>query len=334
LQRFAVGFGVIIVMGEQPAPALTDAQWNEVNQHWLQTQPESYYSSDNSFEVVENLTTPVRGLFVLVIGFALVIGPLNLWLLSRWRKRLWLLWTVPAISLLTCLTVAGYAIFSEGIQGYERVEGFTLLDETTHRATTLGLVGFYSPLTPADGLHFSFATELTPALPYYSRYRASSSRRSLDWTNDQHLSSGWLSARTPHHFRLRKTEARRERLPITRESDGSIRVTNGLGTGIKIIWFADERGRLHSTAPLAAGASAKLTPTENQIDLTDTWSLRYRFHLDWQEVINNAEYKPQELLQANHYLAVLDSALFIEPGLANVRARKARTIVYGIPAQP
>ena len=43
---------------------------------------------------------PVRGLFVLVLLFALGIGPVNLWLLSKYKRRIWLWWNVPAISLL------------------------------------------------------------------------------------------------------------------------------------------------------------------------------------------------------------------------------------------
>ena len=74
-------------------------------------------------------TVPVRGLFVLVLLFAVGIGPANLWLLSRYKRRIWLWWNVPAISLLTCLVVFAYSLVSEGITGRGKTASMTLLDE-------------------------------------------------------------------------------------------------------------------------------------------------------------------------------------------------------------
>ena len=65
--------------------------------------------------LVAETTVPVRGLFVLVLLFGVGIGPANLWLLSRYKRRIWLWWNVPAISLLTCLVVFGYSLASEGM---------------------------------------------------------------------------------------------------------------------------------------------------------------------------------------------------------------------------
>ena len=50
-----------------------------------------------------------------------------------------------------------------------RAEGLTVLDEAAGRASTVGWIGFYTPLAPRDGLHFSPDTELTPqvAVPPY-----------------------------------------------------------------------------------------------------------------------------------------------------------------------
>ena len=55
--------------------------------------------------LVAEATVPVRGLFVLVCVFGIGIGPANLWLLSRYKRRIWLWWNVPVLSLLTCLAV-------------------------------------------------------------------------------------------------------------------------------------------------------------------------------------------------------------------------------------
>src|SRR5262249_22076700 len=149
----------------------------------------------------EDVGVPVRGLFVLMVLFCIGIGPVNLWLLGRKDRRIWMLWTVPVLSLLTCLAVFGYMLISEGWHGHLRTEAVTLLDETTHRATSFGWTAFYAPLTPGDGLHFSSDTEVMWLKgqdllrgPYgYSRTPdVSSSSCTLDWSQDQHLASGWI----------------------------------------------------------------------------------------------------------------------------------------------
>src|SRR5205823_12860439 len=90
-----------------------------------------------------------------------VIGPVNISLLSRWKRRIWLLWTVPLLSGFTVLAVFGYMLLSEGWSRHLRIETITVLDESTLRAATVGWTAFYSPVTPGDGLHFSYDTEVT-----------------------------------------------------------------------------------------------------------------------------------------------------------------------------
>jgi hypothetical protein len=341
LQQYNVGFGVAMFMGEQETPAMNAAQWYAAKRHWDDTRETFRYDqngashiSGQQFQVVEGLTTPVRGLFLLMLLFVAVIGPLNLWLLARWRKRLWLLWTTPAISLATCLAVAAYALMGEGLQGYERAACFTVLDETAHRATTIGYAGFYAPLTPGAGLHYGTQTELTPILPGYGYYRGgAATRRSLDWTNDQHLTSGWVTARTPAYLLVRKSETRRERLTITRQPDGAYEIVNGLGAKIESLWLTDTRGSLLYASDIEAGAARRLAASDKKYGRGEVSMLRLTFGRNWLTAISDAENKPQELVAPGHYLAVLDGAPFVEAAMTNLRARRARTVVYGIPAQ-
>src|SRR5205085_10307058 len=139
----------------------------------------------------------------LMLGFAVPIGPVNMIVLARKNRRLWLLWTVPAISLVTCLAVFGYMLAAEGWQGHRRVAALTRPDGPSHRATTLAWAGFYSPLTPGDGLHFSQDTEVAPQSATEFRYgRRGGNAHTLDWGQDQHLARGWVQPRVPAHFML------------------------------------------------------------------------------------------------------------------------------------
>ena len=160
-------------------------------------------------------TVPVRGLFALVLLFGVGIGPANLWLLSRYKHRIWLWWTVPAISLATCLAVFGYSLASEGWTGHGKTASLTLLDERVHRAATIGYLSYYCPLTPSVGPHFGVDSDVTllgPKREPWQRYSPGGSGaglRFVDWTTDQHLTSGWVNARVPAYFQIRRRRSPR-----------------------------------------------------------------------------------------------------------------------------
>ena len=218
------------------------------------------------FPVVNKLGIPVRGLFLLMLLFAVTIGPLNLILLSRRKRRIWMLWTTPVISLVTCFAVFAYATFGEGWNRHARTEGLTILDERVRRAATIGWAGFYSALTPSEGLRFGYETEVTP-LP---QSLTTTTARTVDWTHDQHLANGWVTARIPAHFMVRKSELRRERITVRREADAGLRIVNGLGADISEFWLADKDGTIYSTTGIFAGAEAKLTALEEKrLDTSD-----------------------------------------------------------------
>jgi len=339
LRTYFIGYGVVIVSGDVEASRINGDQWwmiisflgdsgvQGLANHW------NINVINRQFPVVDELGTPVRGLFLLMLLFVVVIGPVNYLLLARRKKRLWLWWTVPAIAVAASLGVFGYALLAEGWRGYARTEVMTILDENAHRATTVGLTAFYSPLTPSDGLRFSYDTEVSPQLPEMNRYYGSNrggTPRAIDWTEDQHLTSGWITARVPAHFAIRKSEPRRERLNVRREA-GAISIVNGLGAEIRQLWWAERDGKVYSAERVQAGANASLKLTELRTR-GEVAGLREAFRANWEDQIKQYSQTPLETLEAGCYLAVLDSSPFLEEGLRGSASRKALTVVYGIQA--
>ena len=260
IAAYNVGFGQCIVSPERDTAGLDQNQWAWVIESWLKTaapwQWETAVEEANDmFPLVSDVGVPVRGLFLLMLLFAVAIGPANLIVLSRKKRRIWLLWTTPVISLITCLAVFAYASFAEGWKRHVRTDGLTILDEKARRATTIGWTAFYSALTPGDGLRFGYETELTPQIS-----KTFSTVRTVDWTHDQHLASGWVTARVPAHFMLRKSEMRRERVTVRRGTDNRLKVVNGLGVDIGLFWLADRDGVIHSADNISAGAEEELVP--------------------------------------------------------------------------
>ena len=340
IPTYCVGFGQGLVTTRDPKQFSSD-DWKYLQQEWADSQspyhPNRTFDAERAnreFPVVDSLTVPVRGLFLLMILFVIVIGPLNLFVLSRKKKKIWLLWTVPAISLITCLAVSGYTIFSEGWGSKSRTAAVTVLDETAHRATTMGWSAFYAPLTPGDGLHYGYETELTPEIGSFYSYRGGGSdgggERSINWTEDQHLASGWVSARVPAHLKIRKSEMRRERVTLNRGQDGSLAMVNGLGVDVRELWLADWDGRVYHANKIVAGASADLALQTNMRTAGTAERLRNAFvDYDWFDMSKWTKDTPNLLMQGC-YIAVLDSSPFLYEGLRNVGAKRTESVVYGV----
>ena len=138
------------------------------------------------------------------------------------------------------------------------------------------MVSYYCPLTPSAGLRFGVDTDVaaltsgsrTPrrylprGYPGYrpSRYRNEpSGPRSVDWDTDQHLASGWVTARVPAYFQVRKSEdLRRERLSVRKDAQGNVSVSNYLGVDIRRLLLADASGRVFQGHDIPAGGERPL----------------------------------------------------------------------------
>jgi hypothetical protein len=332
-------FGECLVSTDTDFALWPGERWKLVGESWTTTTAplrhvRSPADANRIFPVIEEVGVPVRGLFALMILFAVLIGPVNLLVLGRLNRRIWLLWTAPAISLLTCAAVFGYMLVSEGWSGHLRTEGLTILDESSHRAATIGWTAFYTPVAPSDGLHFGYDTELAPQNVQDQRH--SGTACTLDWTNEQHLASGWVTARVPAHFLVRKNEVRRERITVNRGKDGALTIVNALGADLQQFWYADEQLRIYRAAgPVPSGSQAVLTPTESTLHLEGAaGDLRPVFAAEWNIRAESYTGNPQRFLLPRGYVAVLDTAPFIEDGLRNARTRKYRTLVVGLPRDP
>ncbi|MBL7132804.1 MAG: hypothetical protein ISS78_01780 [Phycisphaerae bacterium] len=340
---YLMGFGRCCVLNGSGGRS-SGPQWERVKQMWQQSyQPFSdrrdIDAANRLFPVIEDLQIPVRGLFLLMLLFAVGIGPVNLIVLAKLRRRIWMLWTVPAISLVTCAAVFGYATFAEGWRGHRRTEMLTILDQAAHRATTIGWTAFYSPLTPGGGLRFGYETELRPQLGGLGWGRRGTAR-TVDWTHDQHLAGGWVSARVPAHFMVRKSQTRRERVVVRRSGAGLVAV-NGLGADIRKLYVADGEGKVYLAENIIKGAEVSLAavPGGGRVQAPTTRSargmakagvMRSAYATNWTGNVDAFIRSPTKYLRPGTYIALLDGTPFIAEGLEGAKSQKCRSVVYGI----
>ncbi len=339
VRRFHVGFGLWLALEASDTKSLNVQQRRKLldaashSQGPWRSEHDSA-SANAAWPVVEDHGLPLRGLVAILLVFVILIGPVNVFVLSRRNRRIWLLWTIPAISGVTCLLVFGYSFVSEGFTPSVRLEGVTLLDQINHRATTLGRTAFYAPLTPGNGLHFSFDTEVTP---FVSKASGNTAGREIVLNQDQNLASGWVTARVPAHFLLRKSETRRERIDVEFAADGTPTVVNGLGGEIRSLRLAGLDGSLWQGEKLAAGQKARLTNSGGRVS-TATESFSAFYNSDWAANLNLTVPAPERFLRPGTYRAELDSAPFLENGLGAKAPLRAKSQVFGIfqapPAAP
>jgi hypothetical protein len=344
---YLAGLGQAYVMNSDNLRSWGQLRWGLLVNAWENTGKPwqawmSVMNANRELPVVQDLGVPVGGLFALMVGFAVVIGPLNLWILTRYKKRIWLLVTAPIISLITCVSVFGVMILLEGWDGHLRSTTFTLLDESTLRTQTIGWTAYYSPLTPSDGLRFGYDVELQLQIaddsgggPYYgyrSRTSGTGTARTINWTNEQHLNSGWVSARVPSHFVVRKSDQqRRERVVIT-HTGAKVLAVNALKMPVRELWYADAAGQLYQATEIAAGAEVTLTLTDKKLPnghgRFGAWRSIYLGR--WGQFLDQTIQHPDKVLTPRTYLAALDDDPFLEDGLKGVRERKRSAIVLGV----
>jgi hypothetical protein len=339
LKHYFPGFGECLVSEQPNLRGLDSAQWLMLKsapatsqRPWSQVVSAS--DAHRVFPVIENIEIPIRGLCAFMLGFVIVIGPVNMYVLSRLRRRIWLLWTVPVVSLLTTALLFFYVAFTDGWSPHLRADVVTVLDERTQRASSIGWLGYFSPTTSGSGLRFTDDTELSPHIEQGGngrrRFRGDDLERSLtiDWTDDQHLEAGWLTAKVPLHFLVRRSHKQQERLQV-RSAEGALLAVNGLGADIEKLWIADRDGVVHAATSVKAGVEAKLAATPITIAERGD-GLRKGYAGNWLTLSTQLETNPEMFLRPGCYIAVTKEMPFVEPGVASVQTKRLRTVVFGI----
>ena len=331
--KVSAGFGQCLLLNVPSVTALDRAQVDvlrdvarESGQVWQSMPNEG--GANTEFPVIEDARIPVRGIVFIMLAFILVVGPVNIFLCARANNRIAMLWTIPLISFVTCAIVFGYSLMSEGITPTTRTEAVTFLDQAAHRATTLARQAFYAPLTPGDGLRYSHDTEVTPLVDV-NRYNGGNSRE-LELSQSQRLTRGWISARVPAHFALRKSETRRERLTMQKLPDGRVTVVNGLGADIQTLWLRDDKGRPFKGEGLKAGQNVALHSDDFVSSSSSTISLAGLYQGSWVAAHDALVGNSSASVRPGTYLAVMDQAPFIETGLAKPGKARARQTIIGV----
>jgi hypothetical protein len=197
---------------------------------------------------------PVYGFLVLITLFAVMIGPVNYFYLRN-RRLLWLLLvTVPTTALVTSVLLVGYSLAAHGFSVRSRIRSLTVLDQQSQQAVTVARLSLFAGVAPSRGLRFSPETAVYPVFPPTDAPGAFT----VDWTDTQALTSGWLLSRTRTQFMTVRHAEESRHVEIKPEQDGSRALVNGLPWELEAVLVADESGRLLSGRNVVPDASVPL----------------------------------------------------------------------------
>lgn len=261
---------------------------------------------------------PARTYLLILLAFSFVIGPLNYWFLLRQRRQVLLVLTVPLISAVFILLLAGYVVAGEGFGVRGRAMTFTMLDQVRMEAVTRGSISLYaSGMTPGGGLRFPRDVAV---FPIGRDGGGSQGQHTMVLSELQRYSSGVIQARSPTNLEEIAFRPARERLSFNVEGN-AVRVVNGLDSNISTLVYRMGNTSYSLTAPLPAGGQGVLqhggrpagvaVPTD--LPLSDRFA-----HL----FANQPE---------GSYLAILERSPFWDSGVSHVEERRSFHLLIGWP---
>ncbi|HVR39683.1 MAG TPA: hypothetical protein VMU84_11355, partial [Thermoanaerobaculia bacterium] len=311
------GFGQIAMIDQQP---LSAEMFTAIKLSWERPAPAQVAAVATEMPILDKKPLPLGALFSVLIAFAVVSGPVSLYKLAKNNRRLAIFWLMPLLAMITTVVLVGATFASEGFVRMQRTRSVTLLDETRGEAVTHGWTGFYTTVRPDGKVRFDSSTEARPM--------HSLSRADADWTDGQRLLGGWVNSRFPSYFAVRKAEARRERLPIRRES-GRVTVVNGLGADITKLWVAGDDNVIYVAEKIARGQGAELK-AKAAVDPTakDVRDLYYSSQ-GWSRFANHVENDPRAVLRPGMYVAVVQHSPFLETALEGAKSARSDAVVIG-----
>ena len=224
------------------------------------------------------------GLFITVLLFFVILaGPVSMIVLARRNRRIWIIWVLPAISLVFTVVIVASMLISEGVRPYSTRDAVTLLAQRDGRALTIGGVSVYAPFSLSGGLDFGRESDIAPVVH--------TGGGPLDYGRTLHYGGSWVAPRSPSLFGIRRFDILRERIEVFESEDG-VEIVNALGVPISRLTLWDAQGRVHTAEAIPSGARVRLTlaneaPPEVMRRVTGVYNSRYGKNLqegyDWRK---------------------------------------------------
>ncbi|MDR2760968.1 MAG: hypothetical protein LBB88_00015 [Planctomycetaceae bacterium] len=286
---------------------------------------------NNILPVIEKYGVNIKLILVLIIVFAVLIGPVNVFVLRSLNRRIWLIWTVPATSLIASFIVLIASFLSEGFLSQSSSATCTILDQRRGSAVTFGAIGYYSTFSPGN-FNFSTDTELTPFLDN----SGGTLELRITSSGNQLLSGGgWILPRVPAYFSFRKNQMLQKLNVAFNWTDANKpTATNGLGVKIDLLVVCSSEGELFEVRDLEPGAQKVLTKAARPKSSFTEVAFYSKLRLNQQDALASGHFDSmlnnQELCPGSYSAVIKEANPFVEPGLPNMKPFTHKTIILGL----
>lgn len=251
---YACGLGLLLVMDGEKLLA-DPVQVADLNAAIEARAPLDTLAPHSAFELaIPGIAVPFRSLTLLLVLFAILVGPVNLILVRRSKRPALLLLTIPAIALVFSVGLVAYGAVAQGLDVKASSSSVGVLDQRSHHGSAHERRTVFAGLAAGPGIR-----------PGPGAVVERVGEEALDWSNRREyrtnsdagltLSGSWLPVRTPTRFSVSVDRAARGRVDVERTADGW-KLTNGLEATVSQLLFRDAEGELHAFAgPVVPGRS-------------------------------------------------------------------------------
>lgn len=265
---------------------------------------------------------PLRGFMVLLVLFALLMGPVNFWWVKRSKKPMLLLVTLPGISIVTSLGLVLFGVISQGLDVKVSTRSYTFLDQPARTATTAEVRRVFAGSSPGVGMRPQAGTAVFPEERFWSSNFRASAFFTRDLTNGRLLGGDFLPVREPVVQLIMSDRPMRLRLDVT-EVGGTIEVANAFDGPIERLMLRDMQGELHQlNGELAAGESRRLVGNVGLQDREPWWEEMHEF---W-----DARGSGKPMLPRGSYVAVLQTEALRDDCGIEVTEVSGHHVVFGV----
>lgn len=260
---------------------------------------------------------PTGAFALIVLLFAGIIGPGSFIVRRKYGPHA-LLAFIPGISLITCLGIAGYGLFHEGLFTLHHApQSIALLDEPRHRAISATAAGWYPTLAPREVRFGAMEALITPVAGVANK------GLHLDASDGISFRRGLFPSRTYREFVTLAVAPSRARLGLRSAGEG-LRVENALGA--RILWGKARVGdRTCLIEDLADGAVAEVTRCDPPHAIPKGFEDRLARRTSTAAV----ERTVLAPLEEGEYVVFLERAIFAPTGGLEVRSSNELQLVRG-----
>ncbi len=226
---------------------------------------QDYTSGWKLADLVGQLRLPVTLLVAFIILFAVIVGPINLFVFARAGRRQRLFWTTPLISIVASLLLGIIIWFQDGSGGDGQRMVLGVLSPGTNQLlirqeqiSRSGLLLDRDFTLAEDALIARISLTSDPNLETARRFEQTGKNVAGQWFNSRAVQAQYLESIVPSRARIELVDT---------QSDGTPTLLSSVPFTLEKILFTDNSGTTWQGGPLRTGEKIPLTrATRKQAD--------------------------------------------------------------------